>query len=77
MKKGKQGRPSQAPKKLKDGYYMSITLKNKTKPIRIMRSTIKELEYAKERFKNNDCKYLGQVENHIWIDGALKGKQTT
>ena len=77
MKKGKQGRPSQAPKKLKDGYYMSITLKNKAKPIRIMRSTIKELEYAKERFKKNDCQYLGQVKNHVWIDGVLKGKQTT
>ncbi len=43
----KKGRPSRAPKKLKDGYYMSITLKNKVKPIRIMRETIEELNYAK------------------------------
>ena len=73
----KKGRPSRAPKKLKDGYYMSITLKNKVKPIRIMRETIEEIKYAKEKFKNHNLQYLGQVENHIWIDGAHKGKQTT
>ena len=73
----KKGRPSQAPKKLKDGYYMSITLKNKAKPIRIMRETIEEIQYAKEKFKNSNFQYLGQVENDFWIDGAHKGKQTT
>ena len=73
----KKGRPSRAPKKLKDGYYMSITLKNKAKPIRIMRETIEELKYAQEKFKNSNFQYLGQVENHIWIDGPHKGKQTT
>ena len=73
----KKGRPSLAPKKLKDGYYISITLKNKAKPIRIMRETIEELQYAKEKFKNSNFQYLGQVENHVWIDGELKGKQTT
>ena len=73
----KKGRPSRAPKKLKDGYYMSITLKNKAKPIRIMRETIEELKYAKEKFKNSNFQYLGQVENHVWIDGIHKGKQTT
>ena len=73
----KKGRPSKAPKKLKDGYYMSITLKNTKKPIRIMRETIEEMKHAKEKFKNHNLQYLGQVENHVWIDGALKGKQTT
>ena len=73
----KKGRPSQAPKKLKDGYYISITLKNKAKPIRIMRETIEELQYAKEKFKNSNFQYLGQVENNVWIDGIYKGNQTT
>jgi len=72
----KKGRPSRAPKKLKDGYYISITLKNKVKPIRIMRETIAELNYAKEKFKNSNFQYLGQVENNVWIDGPRKGKQT-
>jgi len=56
---------------------MSITLKNKAKPIRIMRETIEELKYAQEKFKNSNFQYIGQVENHVWIDGAHKGKQTT
>jgi hypothetical protein len=73
----KKGRPSRAPKKLKDGYYMSITLKNTKKPIRIMRETIEEMKHAKEKFKNSNVEYLGQVENNVWIDGARKGKQTT
>jgi hypothetical protein len=73
----KKGRPSRAPKKLKDGYYMSITLKNTKKPIRIMRETIKELDHAKEKFKNHNFQYIGRVENHFWIDGIHKGKQTT
>jgi hypothetical protein len=72
----KKGRPSRAPKKLKDGYYISITLKDKVKPIRIMRETIAELKYAEEKFKNSNVQYLGQVENHVWIDGPRKGKQT-
>ena len=73
----KKGRPSRAPKKLKDGYYMSITLRNTKKPIRIMRETIEEMKHAEEKFKNSDFNYIGQVENHIWIDGVNKGKQTT
>tara|TARA_B110000438_G_scaffold202345_1_gene193931 strand:+ start:237 stop:464 length:228 start_codon:yes stop_codon:yes gene_type:complete len=73
----KTGRPSKAPKRLKDGYYMSITLKNTTKPIRIMRETLEELKHAKVKFKNHNLQYIGQVENHFWIDGVNKGKQTT
>ena len=56
---------------------MSITLKNTTKPIRIMRETISEMKHAKEKFKNSNFQYIGQVENHVWIDGVNKGKQTT
>ena len=73
----KTGRPSRAPKKLKDGYYMSITLKNTKKPIRIMRENIEEMNHAKEKFKNSNFQYIGQVENHLWIDGIHKGKKTT
>ena len=73
----KKGRPSRAPKKLKDGYYMSITLKNTKKPIRIMRETIEEMKHVEEKFKNSNFQYIGQVENHIWKDGVNKGKQTT
>ena len=72
----KTGRPSRAPKKLKDGYYMSITLKNTKKPIRIMRETIEEMKHAKEKFKNSNFQYLGQVEKDFWIDGVNKGKRT-
>ncbi|MDC0249530.1 hypothetical protein OAK24_01490 [Flavobacteriales bacterium] len=73
----KKGRPSSAPKKLKDGYYMSITLKNTKKPIRIMRETIQEIEHAKEKFKNHEFQYIGQVVNNFWVDGINKGKRTT
>ena len=73
----KKGRPSRAPKKLKDGYYMSITLKNTKKPIRIMRETIEEIEHAKVKFKNQNFQYIGQVEKNFWIDGVNKGKPTT
>ena len=73
----KKGRPSQAPKKLKDGYYMYITLKNTKKPIRIMRETLEEIQHAKVKFKNQNFQYIGQVENNFWIDGLKKGKPTT
>ena len=73
----KKGRPSRAPKKLKDGYYMSITLKNKAKPIRIMRETLEEVKQAEKKFNTRNFKYLGQVKNHFWIDGDNKGNPTT
>ena len=73
----KKGRPSQAPKKLKDGYYMSITLKNTKKPIRIMRETIEEVEHAKMKFTNLNFQYIGQVVKNFWVDGVNKGKSTT
>jgi hypothetical protein len=73
----KKGRPSSAPKKLKDGYYMTITLKNTRKPIRLMRETMDEVEHAKIKFKNQSFQYIGQVEKDFWIDGPNKGKRTT
>ena len=75
MKKG--GRPSKVPKRLKDGYYMLITLMNSGKPIRIMRETRKQMEQAQEKYKNHNFKYLGQVRDHFWIDGENKGLPTS
>tara|TARA_X000000368_G_C23002954_1_gene699793 strand:+ start:658 stop:882 length:225 start_codon:yes stop_codon:yes gene_type:complete len=72
----KKGRPAKAQKKLKDGYYMSITLKNSKNPIRIMRETIEGVEHAKVKFKNQNFQFIGQVENNFWIDGVNKGKPT-
>ncbi len=72
----KVGRPSKAKKKLKDGFYMHVTIKNSNSPIRIMRETKAGLEDAREQFKNNKFKYLGQVKNNVWLDGENKGKKT-
>ena len=74
MKKG--GRPSNTPKRLKDGYYMSILLGNTTKPVRIMRETLKQMKQAKEQYKDRGVKYIGCVKDHVWIDGENKGKST-
>ena len=75
MRKG--GRPSKNPGRLKDGYYMLISLDNLRKPIRIMSETLEQMKVAQDRYKNYHCKYLGQVKNHLWIDGENKGKPTT
>jgi|TARA_B110000263_G_C14938907_1_gene342754 hypothetical protein len=75
MKKG--GRPSKSPRRLKDGYYMLITLNNIGKPIRIMSETFEKMKAAQDKYKNHQCKYLGQVKDHFWIDGDNKGKSTT
>ena len=75
MNKG--GRPSKVPKRLKDGYYMLITLMNSGKPIRIMRETRQQMEQAREKYKNHNFKYLGQVRDHFWIDGENKGQPTS
>ena len=72
----KAGRPSKTPKRLKDGYYMSINLSNTSKPIRIMRETHQQMQQAKEQYKDRDFKYIGQVKDHFWIDGENKGRTT-
>ena len=75
MRKG--GRPSKKSSRLKDGYYMLISLNNFRKPVRIMSETLEQMKVAQGRYKNYHCKYLGQVKNHFWIDGENKGKPTT
>ena len=72
----KAGRPSNISKRLKDGYYMLITVKNSKKPIRIMRETHQQMEQAKEQYKDRNFKYIGQVKDHFWIDGENKGRST-
>ena len=73
----KAGRPSNKPKRLKDGFYMSITITNTSKSIRIMRETLEEVKQAEKKFSTRNFKSLGQVKNHFWIDGDNKGKPTT
>ena len=72
----KAGRPSKTPKRLKDGYYMSINLSNTSKPIRIMRETHQQMQQAKDQYKDRNFKYIGQVKDHFWIDGENKGRTT-
>ena len=72
----KKGRPSTKKKKLKNGYYMTISNSISSKPVRIMRSTFEEMKLVEENFRNRDFKYLGQVKDNIWLDGENKGKPT-
>ena len=72
----KSGRPSNTPKRLKDGYYMSININNSAKAIRIMRETRAQMEQAKNQYKHRNFKYIGQVKDYFWIDGENKGRST-
>jgi len=72
----KKGRPSTKKKKLKNGYYMTISNSISSKPVRIMRDSFEEMKLVEENFRNRDFKYLGQVKNNIWLDGEKKGKPT-
>ena len=72
----KPGRPSSSPKKLKDGYYMLIHMKNSKTPIRIFRDNLKELESLKVQYRYHNLEYLGQVKDNIWLDGKYKGNIT-
>ena len=73
----KSGRPSNAPKKLKDGYYMSISITNTSKSVRIMRETFEQTKLVETQYKDRNFKYIGQVKDNFWIDGDNKGKTTT
>ena len=73
----KAGRPSNSLKKLKDGYYMLVTVQNTRNPVRIMRETLEQVEQAKNQYNNHDFQYIGQVKDNFWIDGKNKGKSTT
>ena len=73
----KPGRPSNIPKKLKDGFYMSIGNKNTSKQVRIMRESREQMELVRIQYKLRNFKYLGQVKDNYWIDGENKGKSIT
>ena len=72
----KAGRPSSAPKNLKDGFYISVSLSHSNKRVRIMRDSRRGVEEAKVKYKNRDFQYLGEVKNNFWVDGENKGSST-
>lgn len=72
----KAGRPSRKPKKLKNGFYMSITISSSSRPIRIMRETFDQVKLVEQQYKDRDFKYIGQVKDNLWLDGENKGKFT-
>ena len=72
----KSGRPSKKPKKLKNGFYMSITISSSSRPIRIMRETFDQVKLVEQQYKDRDFKYIGQVKDNLWLDGKNKGKPT-
>ena len=72
----KAGRPSRKPKKLKNGFYISITISSSSRPIRIMRETLDQVKLVEQQYKDRDFKYIGQVKDNLWLDGENKGKLT-
>ena len=70
----KAGRPSRKTKKLKNGFYMSISIPNTSRSLRIMRESFDQLKLVEQQYKHRDFKYIGQVKDNIWIDGDNKGK---
>ena len=72
----KAGRPSRKPKKLKNGFYMSINISSSSRPIRIMRETFDQVKLVEQQYKDRDFKYIGQVKDNLWLDGENKGKLT-
>ena len=72
----KAGRPSVKPMKLKNGFYMSITISSSSRPIRIMRETLDQVKLVEQQYKDRDFKYIGQVKDNLWLDGKNKGKLT-
>ena len=73
----KSVRPSNAPNKLKDWFYMSISITNTSKSVRIMRETFEQTKLVETQYKDRNFKYIGQVKDNFWIDGDNKGKTTT
>ena len=66
----KTGRPSSKPKRLKDGFYMSIVLANSTKSIRLMRETREEMEET-FRFAKKVGSDMVQMAFHTPYPGSL------
>lgn len=70
------GRPSTKPKDLRDGYYIEVRNKNKSKGIKIRRDTEKQLLQAIEEYKESkDVIVLGKSKNGKMI--ALPELQPT
>ena len=64
-----KGRPSTAPKKLKDGFYIDIANKGANTGIKIRRDTREEMvKAAKEYEKTKRVIILGESKNGKWID---------
>mgnify|MGYP000014616095 FL=1 len=70
----KAGRPSRKPKKLKNGFYMSISISKTSRSTRIMRESFDQVKLVEQKYQNRDFKYIGQVKDNVWIDGDNKGK---
>ncbi len=64
------------PKKLKNGFYMSITISSSSRPIRIMRETLDQVKLVEQQYKDRDFKFIGQVKDNLCLDGENKGKLT-
>lgn len=63
-KKLPMGRPSTKPKDLRDGYYIEVRNKNKSKGIKIRWDTEKQLLQAIEEYKESkDVIVLGKSKN--------------
>ena len=45
----KAGRPSRKPKKLKNGFYMSISISNTSRSLRIMRESFDQVKLVKQQ----------------------------
>ena len=72
----KRGRPSTKPAKLRDGFYIELRTQGSSGAIKIIRKNMEEVEKAIEMYsKNKVVKYLGQVKNGQWVDGANTGQK--
>ena len=64
-----KGRPSTAPKKLKDGFYIDIANKGANSGIKIRRDTYEEMMAAvKEYEKTKRIIILGETKNGKWVN---------
>ena len=70
----KAGRPSRKPKKLKNGFYMSISISNTSRSIRIMRESFDQVKLVEQQYQDREFKYIGQIKDNVWIDGDNSGK---
>ena len=77
MKSSHRGRPSTRPPELREGYYFEVKSKGASSGIKIVRDTMKEVEFSLEQYnKTKVATYIGQVKDGRWVDGKYKGKKT-